>query len=86
VCGSQPRLRRARVKALLAGLSAEHPSVKANLLHALGHVVPSHLLDRDLLGRLATATGRDPWIDGGEDEAAPSVTGPDPLAGGMGAT
>ena len=49
VCGSQPQLRRKRVKALLAELSVEHPSVKANLLHALGHVVPSHLLDRDLL-------------------------------------
>jgi tRNA 2-thiocytidine biosynthesis protein TtcA len=72
-CGSQPHLRRKRVKALLTELSAEHPSVKANLLHALGHVIPSHLLDRGLLERLATSTGRDPWIDGGEDEALPAA-------------
>jgi tRNA 2-thiocytidine biosynthesis protein TtcA len=63
LCGSQPNLRRKRVKALLAELSVEHPAVKGNLLHALGHVVPSHLLDRDLASRLAASTGRDPWID-----------------------
>jgi tRNA 2-thiocytidine biosynthesis protein TtcA len=77
VCGSQPNLRRQRIKALLSELSAEHPSIKANLLHALGHVVPAHLLDRSLLQRLAGAPGPDPWIDDGDDgpPAAPS----DPL-------
>ena len=40
LCGSQPNLRRRRVKALLAELGAEHPAVKGNLLHALAHVVP----------------------------------------------
>lgn len=69
VCGSQPQLRRKRVKALLAELSAEHPSVKGNLLHALGHVVPGHLLDRGLAAQVASVTGRDPWIDGGDEEA-----------------
>jgi tRNA 2-thiocytidine biosynthesis protein TtcA len=59
LCGSQPNLRRKRVKALLAELSAEHPAVKGNLLNALGHVVPSHLLDRKLLGALA-ARGAEP--------------------------
>ncbi|HET9554065.1 MAG TPA: tRNA 2-thiocytidine(32) synthetase TtcA [Anaeromyxobacteraceae bacterium] len=69
ICGSQPHLRRKRVKAVLAELSAEHPSVKGNLLNALGHVVPSHLLDRGLAAQVAEATGRDPWIDGaGEEE------------------
>jgi tRNA 2-thiocytidine biosynthesis protein TtcA len=66
VCGSQPQLRRARVKRLLAELTAEHPSVKASLLNALGHVVPSHLLDQGLTARLAPASGSDPWIDGEE--------------------
>ncbi len=68
VCGSQPQLRRRRVKALLAELALEHPSVKGNLLHALGHVVPSHLLDRALEGRVAAAEGREPWVDGAEAE------------------
>jgi tRNA 2-thiocytidine biosynthesis protein TtcA len=57
LCGSQPNLRRKRVKALLAELAAEHPAVKGNLLNALGHVVPSHLLDRGLLRALAAAPG-----------------------------
>lgn len=80
LCGSQPNLRRKRVKALLAELSAEHPAVKGNLLHALGHVIPSRLLDRALQRQVAAATGRDPWIDAededdacGADEAASLV-------------
>jgi tRNA 2-thiocytidine biosynthesis protein TtcA len=68
LCGSQPNLRRRRVKALLAELSAEHPAVKGNLLHALAHVVPSHLLDRELQRTAGARTGRDPWLDGGDDE------------------
>jgi tRNA 2-thiocytidine biosynthesis protein TtcA len=75
VCGSQPHLRRKRVKALLAELSAEHPSVKGNLLNALGHVVPSHLLDRGLAARVAEATGRDPWLDGGDEEGEAGEVG-----------
>ncbi|GEJ56070.1 tRNA 2-thiocytidine(32) synthetase TtcA [Anaeromyxobacter diazotrophicus] len=83
LCGSQPNLRRRRVKELLAALSAEHPAVKGNLLHALGKVVPSHLLDRDLLARLGGATGADPWLDeedgGCEPTSAPIVAlGPTP--------
>jgi len=68
LCGSQPNLRRRRVKGLLAELSAEHPAVKGNLLHALAHVVPSHLLDAQLQRAMADATGRDPWLDTEEDE------------------
>jgi tRNA 2-thiocytidine biosynthesis protein TtcA len=83
LCGSQPNLRRKRVKALLAELSREHPAVKGNLLHALGHVVPSHLLDRDLLRAVSAAGGPDPWLDDDEDDeacAAPAALVP--LAGG----
>lgn len=79
VCGSQPHLRRKRVKGLLAELSAEHPSVKANLLHALGHVVPAHLLDQGLLGRLASAPGDDPWIDAGDEEVPGAALPSHPL-------
>jgi tRNA 2-thiocytidine biosynthesis protein TtcA len=70
LCGSQPNLMRKRVKALIAGLAAEHPAVKGNLLSALSRVVPSHLLDRDLQRRLGEATGRDPWIDADESGEA----------------
>jgi tRNA 2-thiocytidine biosynthesis protein TtcA len=68
LCGSQPNLRRKRVKALLADLSREHRAVKGNLLNALGHVVPSHLLDRELQRKLAQGTGKDPWLDGEDGE------------------
>jgi tRNA 2-thiocytidine biosynthesis protein TtcA len=68
LCGSQPNLRRRRVKELLGELSREHPAVKGNLLHALARVVPSHLLDRDLHRALAQATGRDPWLDGDDED------------------
>jgi tRNA 2-thiocytidine biosynthesis protein TtcA len=70
LCGSQPNLRRKRVKALLAELSAEHVAVKGNLLNALGKVVPSHLLDRGLQRRLAEAPGKDPWLDAEDEEDA----------------
>ncbi len=63
LCGSQPNLRRRRVKRLIAELSAEHSAVKGNLLNALGKVVPSHLLDRELQQRLGAASGADPWMD-----------------------
>jgi tRNA 2-thiocytidine biosynthesis protein TtcA len=68
LCGSQPNLRRRRVKALLAELSAEHRAVKGNLLHALARVVPSHLLDRDLHRAVAQTTGKDPWLDGDDED------------------
>ena len=70
LCGSQPNLRRKRVKRLLAELSAEHPAVKGNLLNALGKIVPSHLLDRALQSQLAAATGKDPWLDAEDEEDA----------------
>ncbi len=69
LCGSQPNLRRKRVKALLSELAAEHPAVKGNLLNALTRVVPSHLLDRGLQRALAATTGADPWLDADDEEA-----------------
>jgi tRNA 2-thiocytidine biosynthesis protein TtcA len=78
LCGSQPNLRRRKVKSLLAELSREHGAVKGNLLNALGKVVATHLLDRELLARLGTAHGADPWVDE-EDGTCADEGGEEPV-------
>ena len=47
VCGDLS-LKRQRVKRMIADLEVEHPDIKQSMIAALGKVVPSHLLDRDL--------------------------------------
>jgi tRNA 2-thiocytidine biosynthesis protein TtcA len=41
-------LKRQRIKRLIAELELEHPDIKNSMITALGHVVPTHLLDRRL--------------------------------------
>jgi tRNA 2-thiocytidine biosynthesis protein TtcA len=48
LCGSQSEAQRKQMKALLDRMEAEHPQLRQSMLAALGNVVPSHLLDRDL--------------------------------------
>ncbi len=48
LCGSQPNLKRARVKRLVSELADEIPSLRSSILTALTNVTGSHLLDPEL--------------------------------------
>ena len=48
LCGSQEHLQRRQVRALLRQWERQHPGRVESILHALGDVRPSHLMDRKL--------------------------------------
>lgn len=48
LCGSQDNLTRVKVKQLIADLAKENPKIPSNMLHALGNVQASQLMDRRL--------------------------------------
>jgi Predicted ATPase of the PP-loop superfamily implicated in cell cycle control len=48
LCGSQPNLKRAEIKAMIQEWETRFPGRVDNLFRGLKHVVPSHLLDTEL--------------------------------------
>jgi len=59
LCGSQPNLKRARIKRLINDLEKEIPHLRASMLTAVGNAVPTHLLDPNLFDfrKLSAGTG-----------------------------
>jgi tRNA 2-thiocytidine biosynthesis protein TtcA len=78
-CAEGENLQRSRVKALIADLSREHPSVPGNLLNALKNVAPSHLLDPTLSTTRAPEHGRQaPGVPQQAFQAKAEAEGEDP--------
>ena len=48
LCGSQDNLQRVQVKKMLREWERQYPGRTENMLSAMGHIVPSHMLDRNL--------------------------------------
>ena len=48
LCGSQENLQRVQTKAMLRDWERQYPGRSDNMLRAMAHVTPSHLLDRNL--------------------------------------
>ncbi len=48
LCGSQSQAQRKQMKALLGRLQGEHPSLKGNMMAALGNIRPTQLFDKNV--------------------------------------
>ena len=48
LCGSQPNLKRAEIKAMIADWDKRYPGRVENLFRGLQNIVPSHLMDKEL--------------------------------------
>jgi tRNA 2-thiocytidine biosynthesis protein TtcA len=48
LCGSQDNLQRVQVKKMIHDWERQYPGRIDNMLHAMAHVTPSHLMDRNL--------------------------------------
>ncbi|KVO76764.1 tRNA 2-thiocytidine(32) synthetase TtcA [Burkholderia ubonensis] len=85
LCGSQPNLKRAEMKALIREWDKRFPGRVDNMFNALAKVVPSHLMDTTLFPFTSLrATGEaDPQGDIAFDEE-PCSTGDDAVAPGAG--
>jgi tRNA 2-thiocytidine biosynthesis protein TtcA len=62
LCGSQDQAQRKQMKALLADLERQHPTLRQTMLAALGNVNPSHLYDGRLHAGLQTEAPASPSL------------------------
>lgn len=75
LCGSQPNLQRAQVKAMLQEWEKRFPGRVKNVFNSLARIVPSHLMDNQLFDFASVQATGEPVADGDtafdEDEAQP---------------
>jgi tRNA 2-thiocytidine biosynthesis protein TtcA len=64
LCGSQPNLKRAEMKALIRDWEKRFPGRVDNMFNAMASVVPSHLMDRKLFDFAGLQTTGSPDPDG----------------------
>jgi tRNA 2-thiocytidine biosynthesis protein TtcA len=70
LCGSQDNLQRVQVKQMLRDWERQYPGRIENMFSAMGHITPSHMMDRNLFDFAGVqATGRaDPQGDKAFDD------------------
>lgn len=89
LCGSQENLARQRTKRLVQELAKENPKIPSNMLHALGRVQPSQLMDKHLWDfknleklRVTAHTLPDAIKNGDQEILFPDPLNDDPREGG----
>ncbi len=76
LCGNQENLQRVQIKHLLRDWEKRFPGRVDNMFAALGHVVPSHLMDRNLFGFASLVATGQPFAHGDKAFDADEVCAP----------
>jgi tRNA 2-thiocytidine biosynthesis protein TtcA len=82
LCGSQDNLQRVQIKKMIHEWERQYPGRIDNLFHAMTHVTPSHMLDRNLYPFATLQTTGVPAADGDkafDDEPCAPVSAPSAL-------
>ncbi|HEY6135270.1 MAG TPA: tRNA 2-thiocytidine(32) synthetase TtcA [Rubrivivax sp.] len=86
LCGSQDNLQRVQVRKMIREWEREYPGRIDNMFHAMGHITPSHMMDRNLYPfTTLQPTGRadpggDRAFDDDDEGCATPVAGPATIA------
>lgn len=87
LCGSQDNLQRVQIRQMIRQWERDYPGRIDNILSAMGHVVPSHLMDRHWYPFETLAATGEPHPDGDrafdEDEQSCTSTPVVRLTGGL---